>query len=105
MAEYIEREALLNDLENSIVISCKTENIPQVQRVLSKIINCIKDHPTADAAEVRHGKWLTRYIYNSLSDGTQVRWDAKSCSICMHTQSCVNDYCPACGAKMDKERE
>ena len=103
MPEYIEREALLNDLENSVVVSCKTENIPQAQRELNKIVSCIKQAPTADVAEVRHGEWLTRYIHNRLSSGAKVRWNVKSCSICTHTQLCVSDYCPRCGAKMNKE--
>ncbi len=105
MAEYIEREALLNDLENSIVVSCKTENIPQVQRVLSKIINCIKDQPTADVAEVRHGEWK---LFSSDKIG-----NVFICSICgyievtedFETTPLDNDcnYCSKCGAKMDKE--
>lgn len=65
--------------------------------------NKIQDEPTADVAEVRHGKWLTRYIHNRLSSGAKVRWNVKSCSICTHTQLCVSDYCPRCGAKMNKE--
>lgn len=57
--------------------------------------------PTADVQEVRHGKWLpTRHP------------DQKRCSVCdvisfIALYPCINkaDYCPHCGAKMDKEQE
>lgn len=95
MAEYIEREALLNDLEKSIVVSCKTENIPQVQRALSKIINCIKDQPTADVAEVRYGKWI--------EDRNQ--YTCSECGYYYFANNVKDNFCARCGAKMDKERE
>lgn len=90
MAEYIDKEKakkILNE-EYASYASPKLDEVP-----------------IADVVEVRHGKWLTRYIHNRLSSGAKVRWDVKSCSICTHTQLCVSDYCPSCGAKMDKECE
>ena len=57
----------------------------------------------ADVQEVRHGKW----IYTSRSP----EWADCKCSECGYTDSfanvmeCFYNYCPECGAKMDKERE
>lgn len=96
MAEYIEREALIADLEKSVVISCKTEKLPQAQKVLSKIMNCIKEQPTADVSEVRYGHWFKTYEGGS----------KYGCSVCF-TQADLSkqhkNYCSKCGAKMDKE--
>ena len=103
MPEYIEREALLNDLENSVVVSCKTENIPQAQRELNKIVSCIKQAPTADVAEVRHAHWAE----SEVTMNTKVVF----CTNCFATyqfktnDTDLFDYCPRCGAKMDKESE
>ena len=47
--------------------------------------------PTADAVEVKHGKW-------------RKRGNEKTCSICEFIYYSNNDewnYCPNCGAKMD----
>jgi hypothetical protein len=105
MPEYIDREALIADLEESVVISCKTENIPQIQRVLKRFINCIKNQPTAEVAEVRHGKWIATEKENIWGNMTKVL----KCSVCKkwkieHRGIVVaSDYCPNCGAKMDKE--
>ena len=57
--------------------------------------------PTADVQEVRHGKWLPTS-----------HPDQKRCSVCdvisfIALYPCIYkaDYCPQCGAKMDKEQE
>lgn len=51
--------------------------------------------PSADVEEVRHGKWI--------NDG-----DCFHCSVCNKSfgflsEKCVSNFCPHCGAKMDKE--
>ncbi len=57
----------------------------------------------ADVQEVRHGKW----IYTSRSP----EWADCECSECGYKDlfpndiECFYNYCPECGAKMDKERE
>lgn len=67
------------------------------------IDECIKNAPAADVQEVRHGNW----IYTSRSP----EWADCECSECGYKDLFANDmecfynYCPECGAKMDKERE
>ena len=56
--------------------------------------------PASDVKEVRHGKWI--YI-----DGV-LDWADYKCSKCEYIQkfgddTCFYNYCPNCGAKMDKE--
>lgn len=62
-------------------------------------IDLIDQIPAADVVEVRHGRWewydLTisfRYINRGYR-----------CSVCGHKEDDEPNYCPHCGAKMDKE--
>lgn len=58
--------------------------------------NVLSKTPTADVQEVRHGYWIDTTTYCG----------EFTCSICKET--CVTNrynYCPHCGAKMDKEKE
>ena len=61
-----------------------------------------KDTPTADVAEVKHGKW----IYNTDDFSPKTR-----CSVCGYNKPLAageyikqepSDYCNKCGAKMDE---
>ena len=81
MAEYIEREAALN------VINENKSSTELAWISVSKI-------PAADVAPVVHGKWV---------NGCQ-------CSVCGDRHGPYNsrhrpyyNYCPNCGAKMDDE--
>lgn len=86
MKEYIERAAVLKVLE---------EYYPGADERLH-IVKDITSIPTADVAEVRHGRWI---------DGicSECGFDAmyyKGIPAQVYT-----DYCPSCGARMDKEDE
>ena len=80
MAEYIEREALLRDIERHHVSDGKFQHWVQTQ-------------PVADVAPVVHGRWVDA--------GRGI----KACSNCNHGikehMACANHYCPNCGAGMD----
>jgi len=70
----------------------------------------VKNFPSADAAEVRRGRW--ECVYDDNTGETDI-----TCSHCKNTRtvngcfvstdgkSCYfeDDYCPSCGAKMDLE--
>ena len=80
MAEYIEREALLRDIERYNVSDGAFQHWVEIQ-------------PAADVAPVRHGQWI-----DSLARITPY------CSACGHSHRCLirtPNYCPNCGAKMD----
>ena len=82
MAEYIEREALLNKLKERDLCLCVTEWD-------------IKDAPAADVAPVRHGRW------ENITGGMIPLGD---CSECKARQPVIGtNYCKNCGAKMDLE--
>ena len=94
MAEYIERGALIDDLSKTVVISCKTELVPHLQRVLNKFINRIKDQPTADVVEVVR----CRDCKHHRKDETGC-W----CNRAFNSFRTVEDNFCKFGAKMDEE--
>lgn len=91
MSDYIEREAAQ---------SAVWEEDNQTDMILA-----IGSLPAADVAEVRHGRWMTTDAYPH----------HLYCSVCYKTYAknakWVNEldlptnYCPNCGARMDKEDE
>lgn len=97
MAEYIEREDLINKICNE---KCNSE-YGRCQKGLhdDKIFLCVCDfimwQPAADVTPVRHGRW--RFCGSD-------KWnDAYECSECGNIAMDDSNYCPNCGAKMDAE--
>ena len=100
MKEYIEREQAIdlfypvdpeNDGSDGCTIVYKSGNFSS-----SEIEAMLSDLPTAEVAEVRHGRWI---------DGvcSECGFDAmyyKGIPAQVYT-----DYCPSCGARMEKEDE
>lgn len=102
MPEYIEREALLKDIGETVLFTVRENaKLPTAEmRGANKVIDRIKSTPTADVQEVKHGEWEW-FAHNSKTF---------TCSNCHITQTVnvYNDkimfnYCPYCGARMDKE--
>lgn len=86
MAEYIDRDKLLNAIECIDISDCT-----DVDDIFIEIERTIDEHPAADVTEVRHGKWIEVDEFFE-------------CSAC----GCFTDYnlynfCPDCGAKMNGE--
>ena len=65
------------------------------------VIKVIEDAPLIEAESVRHGRWIHTDLAN--------HWYGKDeCSECTYHEKDRSDlshlnYCPNCGAKMDKE--
>ena len=67
MVEYIEREALLQDIEGSVCFTAKTGTISPEMRGANKVIDRIKCAPVANVAPVvrcKDCKWL----YDEMDD-------------------------------------
>ena len=87
MAEYIERELAIEALSRGE--GCGNVCRRAIERILA-----------ADVAPVRHGRWVS--VQHKL---------ARVCSVCNRDEpykfadvdADVYNYCPYCGAKMDKE--
>ena len=83
MAEYIERDALIDDLD----AAAKHGGMGAI--IAQTLQRYVKRAPAADVAPVRHGR---RVDYR----GFYCR-----CSQCEGTLPVCSNYCPNCGAKMD----
>ena len=110
MAEYIERETFLKEIEERYCLPCKDAGRDHngckcracwVDDMCGDVI----DAPAADVATVRHGRWVS--VPHKL---------ARVCSVCnrdepykfayfAYIDADVYDYCPNCGAKMDEVSE
>ena len=55
--------------------------------------------PAADVVEVRHGRWVNHFDYMMERSGFFV------CDSCKKMSREKYDYCPNCGARMNKEDE
>ena len=99
MKEYIERATVLNLLEKINPVDFGSmfdyEAHGAVQECLREISYGVEAISAADVAEVRHGRWI----------GEPAEIDGHiwmECSEC-HRVRIVDDYCSACGTRMDKE--
>ena len=102
MKEYIERAAVEKFIEDGL-------NNPDKNKAFGhdaiEIMAEIHYMPAADVVEVMHGRWMTTDAYPH----------HLYCSVCYKTYAknakWVNEldlptnYCPNCGARMDKEDE
>lgn len=90
--EFIDKDLLLKDIDESVVFSVRS-GVPSPEiRGANKIVDRIKNAPTADVAEVKHGEWQRQ------KNGFYF-----VCSVCGKASATKGNYCHACGAKMDKE--
>jgi rubrerythrin len=95
--DLISRKALLETFE-------KLKDNPNNQMVeiifLDGAMSVIDNAPDVDAEPVRRGSWgecrITGY------DGLHAVY-TRPCSECGHEARFSTNYCPICGAKMDKE--
>jgi len=97
MAEYIERESLLKQMEGYCSVNCGHEHgedplCPSC--FMNDAIILVEDQPAADVQPVKHGKW----IYNKPPDDWIM--SLYTCSICRNLEDGHPDYCPNCGADM-----
>lgn len=91
MSEYIEREAALKSIKETIIGASEFANDIRIAAM-----NAVNSTPTADVQEIRHGEWETEITER----GMYIR-----CSEC-HFDGLVDEdfsYCPNCGTKMDEE--
>ena len=91
MKEYIEREALLNEVEILKGVS------PYYHRMKTMI----EEAPVSDVAPVVHGEWKVCFEeprLTSTSAGVSEFWF--ECSLCGRKESHTEPYCH-CGARMD----
>lgn len=108
MAEYIEREALIeqlkihfdafyNDFDGKLMYSdhiCIGEDV-------DALIDFVNKQPTADVAEVKHGEWIPQVEYNFEKSEDDLA--GYCCSECGLFYIEEHNFCPNCGALMEDE--
>ena len=95
MAEYIEREALMQVLTRYL-------NSPHVQMghsvgqgmriAIKSCIELLDNEYAADVAPVRHGRWIN----HTMIDG-HIHAECSEC----HKVRIIDNFCPNCGCRMD----
>ena len=88
MTVYIKREDAIDAVLDVYY------NTPDIDLSGGQLEAAILNIPAADVAEVRHGRWLC------------VDTDTEQfflCNRCKKKEYWESNYCPNCGAKMDKE--
>lgn len=90
MAEYIEREKLIESIKNDC---CEL-----VYYSKKDAIDGINAEPAADIAPVVHGRWIRGgYVFG------ETEWKCSNCGETEWRTSCSRmKYCMFCGAKMDE---
>ena len=96
MAEYIERDATIREIERreALMVGDKRVSVAAMK-------SFIKNRPASDVAPVRHGQWIeyTKVIIPEPYNKWEQAW---KCSECGFDDGFVAyNYCPNCGAKMD----
>ena len=89
MAEYIEREKLLRDINHYHLSDGKFQHWVEIQQA-------------ADVAPVRHAKWVDNHCTacGMMPMGDEM-WKNNDCEPPLFKR--FMDYCPTCGAKMESE--
>jgi hypothetical protein len=115
MAEYIEREAILESLREShkaLKEIYKGLKFPVEKQIasaqLTTFIECIlrvKNAPAADVVEVKHGYWQDKFNRNRMATQSFCSVCGKHSGIGGIESNRHKPYCPNCGAKMDGERK
>lgn len=98
MKRYIDADSVLESI-TGIAIDLGYREIEEVKRI-------ILDFPTADVEEVKHGKFISKFVEKAdWKGGLQEYYQPNSCSLCFTALNGTENYCPLCGAKMDLKED
>ena len=81
------------------------------EQALYEIRDLLENLPAADVQEVKHGRWIERTVHEAQRLHPD-EWQSAKCSNCgkYHTTPYlyyfdVYNFCPNCGAKMDRKED
>ena len=105
MKEYIERAAAIKKFEK-YRRDCEEAGDERAAQIFDDCVSELIDIPAADVVEVRHGRWLEYdgadkgFHYCSECKGQAFNYEDGGEAI-----EVLCDWCPNCGARLDKEDE
>lgn len=91
MSRYIDADEIEIILDGAIQGEEVTGNAPMINA--HELMCMLHDIPSADVAEVRHGRWVEFSPLRNMF----------SCSLCGQWGERLWNYCPNCGSRMDLE--
>ena len=105
--DLISRSALLEAFgEEPLVWDSRDREDVQMHNDWLDYTKLVKDAPAVDAVPVRTGRWVMTLYATTSKRGRVISNKRFSCSECGYSNGRKqSDYCPNCGAKMDKEAE
>lgn len=93
MADYIKRDSVIELSREYYSQGLKEEAVP---------VRAIRNIPSADVAEVKHGEWEENSRTSISERHRQIHYSIYKCSRCNHANGRYkSNFCPNCGAKMD----
>lgn len=111
MSDYISREALIGKVEKHYCAPCKGQGGDLGgdwcrSCVINSVLEKVRGIPAADVIPVVHGRWIgidSSFWKPTHSSDIPVFRKTYRCSECGRRTAIAENYCPNCGAKMDKE--
>jgi hypothetical protein len=102
MSEYISKEYIRNIVLKRWSDACGAESY-----AYSRVLDDIAEAPIENVALIMHGKWK----YDSYNMNFYCTACNEEALVIRHTtidgdeyaEECLSDYCPNCGARMDKQ--
>ena len=99
MQEYIEREALEVALNHRLnFLMAENGEYDHYTSGFDEAVTRVENFPAANVAPVVHGRWIEQEKYTF-----GVMYDCSICDNRILDNGHSWNYCPNCGAKMDKE--
>lgn len=97
--EYVEREVISEGIRKYYYKNSPNSSYQEgFDYGLDKAQRVILNAPVADVVEVRHGRWIEQEKYTF-----GVMYDCSICDNRILDNGHSWNFCPNCGAKMDKE--
>ena len=104
--EYIEREES-KELLRIWISDCVLDGDNEAADCFRDCIDLLDSIPAADVAPVVHGQWIgidSSFWKPTHSSDIPVFRKTYRCSECGRKTAIAENYCPNCGAKMEKEK-
>ena len=93
MDDYIKRSDTLELARGYYSQGLKEEAVP---------VKAIRNIPSADVVEVKHGEWIDKTM--SVPNGHGQTYGKYGWSVCKNKVRYKSNFCPNCGARMDGKK-